>query len=78
MRAEINKQTIGRQPRRCESWRIHSIIFIVLVFFLFLDLKIDELLDSTLCVTGGDTVLSSILFDHVSFALSEAQKNAYP
>jgi hypothetical protein len=61
--AEINKQTIGRQPRQCQSWRARSIIFIVLVFLLFLNLKVDKLLNSTLCITGSDTVLSSILFE---------------
>jgi hypothetical protein len=40
-----------------------SSLFIVLVFLLFLNLKVDKLLNSTLCITGSDTVLSSILFE---------------
>ena len=60
--AEINKQTIGRQPHQCQSWRARSIIFIVFVFLLFLNLKVDKFLNSTLCITGSDTVFSSVLF----------------
>lgn len=53
-------QQTNSRPR--QSWRARSIIFIVLVFLLFLNLKVDKLLNSTLCITGSDTVLSSILF----------------
>jgi hypothetical protein len=59
--AGINKQTRGLQPRPSQSWRICSIVFVFFIFFLFFNFKVDELLDGTLCITGSDTVLSSIL-----------------
>ena len=63
--ADINKQTAGL-PLRDHLVLASSIIFIILIFFLFLNLEIDQFLNGALCITSSNAILSSILFENAS------------